>query len=727
VVNVLVVAGMEFGVIKLLNQLDRSRFQPRICCFRSQSERARALLAPDVPVFQIGAPGMPDHELISRLWALLRRERIDIVHVHNWQTMFVGIASARLAGVPVVIHGEHGHDTTAKPWRRVMLKRILSRFADAIVCVSGDLRRELEEEWRVPFHRITYIANGVDVERFRPLEPSAALRAELGLAPDSRVLLNVGGIRAIKDHPTLIRALALLREQVPDVQLLIVGSDYHRQLKAELEVLATELGVRDAVIFAGIRNDVPELLALSDIYVNSSRFEGMSNTILEAQACAVPVVATRVGGTPELIQDGATGRMVPAEDPERMAATFAEVLSDPEGSRRMGAAGRARVIANHSMASMVGGNSRLYSDTWARKKRGGQLTGSQAVRRVVAAALGGTGFLRLSARRDSNTLAILMYHRVLPLESAEQYAFRAMTKPRDIFRAEVAYLARNATLFTLSDAMDRLRAGTLPPRAVVLTFDDAYRDSYEVAWPVLREYGVPATVFVATGSVDGRRRLWWDDVDLWLQEIWCRRPAPGALVKSLPHWVSRRLSDPGASGDPRRISERLVRDLCGVSRDRRRAVLDALRDAAGPAYRENGSEAPLIASWDDLRAMHRAGVEIGSHTVTHSFLDELTQEEASREIDESVERIEEETGERPRSFAFPRGRVLESARPVLDRARIQWSVTTRSGRVAAGDDPHALSRISTGFANLSTGFSESLFELELQGWWARLRATQAPY
>lgn len=368
VVDLLALAGMEYGVIKLVNRLDPERIRSMIVCLRHQTEDARQLLATTIPVFELRKNPGRNWRLIGRLAARFRAEQVDIVHSHNWSALLYSVAAARLARIPLVVHGEHGKDDTTVDRRRLIASRFLARGVSRVCAVSRDLAEGVIRDWRIPRERVTWIPNGVDLEAFERKHALDGLRDEFGLASGSRVVMNTGGFRSIKDHPTLLRAFARIHREDPMARLILVGRGGAADPRAGLDRMASELGIADAVMFAGVRRDVPRLLEICDVYVNSSRFEGLSNTILEAMAAGKPVVATAVGGNPELVQNGVTGFLVPPGEKDLLADRVADLLRDPSLRSRMGAAGRARVEAQHSMAGMVRAYSELYEELWAQHR-----------------------------------------------------------------------------------------------------------------------------------------------------------------------------------------------------------------------------------------------------------------------------------------------------------------------------------------------------------------------
>ena len=294
--------------------------------------------------------------MVTRLAALFRRTRPHVVHSHNWPTYVYTAMAARLARTRGWIHGEHGYEDERSIDHRLGTKRLLARGAARFTTVSRHLEQVLIERWRVAPERIRRVPNGVDLARFDPGKDSIRVREALGIASGSQVVMSIGRFGAVKDFPTLIRGFARVRSSRPAVRLVLVGAGE----TGALEQVARELGVADSVIFAGPRADVPELLGFCDLYINSSRFEGMSNTILEAMAMGRPVIATAVGGNTELVREGETGFLVPPADPVRLGETMERLLSEPELARRMGERGRSIIEGEHALRGMVEAYEGLY-------------------------------------------------------------------------------------------------------------------------------------------------------------------------------------------------------------------------------------------------------------------------------------------------------------------------------------------------------------------------------
>jgi sugar transferase (PEP-CTERM/EpsH1 system associated) len=706
VIDTLQLAGMEYGVVKVVNRLPAA-IEPSICCLRYQSEETKRVLNPQIPVICLNKPTAHNYGLILTLALLFRRERVDIMHSHNWLTYFYAVLAARLAGVPVVIHGEHGHDELATSKRRLWIKRLLALLVTRFHVVSRNLAEELREEWRIAPERIVTIPNGVDLSRFDPKLDGHSVRRELGLGPEHEILINVGGLRPIKDHATLIRAFAIAHRARPAARLVIVGSDYRGIMRDQLADLARSLGVCDAIVFAGIRQDVAELLAASNVYVNSSTYEGMSNTILEAMAMMKPVIATRVGGNVDLVRDGVTGYLTPAGDPEAMAEPMIRLLSDPSHRAALGRAGLEQVEREHRMGVMVGSYAELYQETHDRRWLKRRAPARERAKRLLAAGLVAFGVPLLRRTLSANGLAILTYHRILPLAQARSYAFQSMVLPRDEFEQQIAHLARHYNILSLPDAVARLREGTLPPKAVAVSFDDGYRDNFEYAWPILSKFQVPATFFLVTDVLDGRQVLWWDEIAVAIGLL-ASKEAP---LDALPEWVREALGDDWRER-PKRAAGRVVWAMNHVPRAGRIIAFAAIREVAGTSSEDR---ARLMLSWDEAREMLRGGATFGSHTCSHAFLDELADEEAFREIAGSTSRLREMLDPSIRWIAYPRRPALSGGAALLRKAGIEAAVSADIGINGPGVDPLALRRIDSGYCRLHSGFDADILDAELSG------------
>jgi sugar transferase (PEP-CTERM/EpsH1 system associated) len=719
VMNALAVAGMELGVIKLANRQDPRMFRSVLCCLQVAQADALPLVNPGTPVVVLGKQRGIDFTLFAKLVALFRKERPHIVHSHNWATLLYVVVAAKIAGVPLLIHGEHGYEDQASIGRRLGTKRLLARHVTRLTTVSSNIERLLIDLWRVPPERVTYIPNGIDLDRF-PLDlKTDGLRRELGFTSENLIVTSIGRFVPVKDFPLLIRSFASVHRLHPEARLLLVGAGDPTAVRS----LAESLGVGSAVFFPGARGDVPALLSLTDIYVNCSSFEGMSNTILEAMASSKPVVATDVGGNPELVREGETGFLVPSGDEAALANRLTRLLDDAALRATMGADARKVTARDHPIARTVDRYNAMYLECMVRGQLQASQPKGQAVRRAAARALRYSGMTWIRGATERNVLTILAYHRVLPLPESLLYPFQSMVMPRDLFELQIAHLSQHYTMLTLSEAVDRLRTGTLPPRAVSITFDDGYRDNFDHALPILRKYGIPATFFVVTGALEGTNRFLWDEVVSRVRQIDDQKSAKAILGQPAPSWLKEKLGLLEAGEPAERVGERLVRVMNRTTLAERDQAMDVLRRATGDG---DGYVDPPVLSWDEVLEMRRAGMLIGAHTVSHPFLDELGPDAAREEIDQSIQALRQRLDEPISLFSYPRGRYKEDVKPYLREFGIEAAVTTELGRNSPGADLYALRRFDAGYCRIHAARDTVLLDVEIQGWFHPLRAGYIP-
>jgi sugar transferase (PEP-CTERM/EpsH1 system associated) len=356
VVNSLATGGLENGVVNIVNHAGL-RFRHAVICMTIEGA-FRPRVGPTVEVLAIHKKPGRDVRAFIRLVMLLRRLRPAIVHSRNWAT-FDAIPAAWTARVPVVIHGEHGRDISdpaGENRRRNRLRRALSPMVDRYVAVSDDLSHWLTEKVSIPTRKVITIPNGVDSTRFSGIGRSEA-RRRLGILPDHVVVGTVGRLDPVKDQASLVKAFATLRPTRPAALLIIVGDGPCRM---ELTNLVSDLGLGDRVLLLGERQDIPELMATMDVFVLPSIAEGMSNTVLEAMATGLPVVATRIGGNPELIEDGLTGRLVPPLEMAELASAIDGYLDDAHLRALHGKASRHRAVERFDLAVMARAYENLY-------------------------------------------------------------------------------------------------------------------------------------------------------------------------------------------------------------------------------------------------------------------------------------------------------------------------------------------------------------------------------
>ena len=358
------VGGLENGIVNLINRMPEDAFRHQVVALtRCVPAFCARIHRPDVEFVSLCKPPGHGIRLYPRLHRLFRQHRPAIVHTRNLAALEAAVP-ARAAGVPVCVHGEHGWeesdpDGTGRKFR--FLRRLYRPFITHYIALSAQLERYLVDAIGIPAARVSRICNGVDSVRFHPESvPESLPDAPFPLSP--RVVIGtVGRLQAVKDQLTLVRAFArCVAQGLPGSEhlyLLIAGDG---PLRAEIEAELRACGSGHRVWLAGERADVPEVLRSLDFFVLPSISEGISNTVLEAMASALPVVATAVGGNAELVLDGETGLLVPPADPDALACALSTCAADPGLRRRQGRAGRLRVEQAFSLGGMVERYTDLY-------------------------------------------------------------------------------------------------------------------------------------------------------------------------------------------------------------------------------------------------------------------------------------------------------------------------------------------------------------------------------
>jgi sugar transferase (PEP-CTERM/EpsH1 system associated) len=302
-----------------------------------------------ISVCSLGRREGIDARLMKRLYSLLKNNSYDLVHTHNYAPLFYGAPLAKLAGVPARVYTQHGVTMFPCSRKRLTALKILSHFIDRWVTVSHSVRSEIIEYTGLSEVKFVTIVNGIDAGKFKPSIKND-LKHDLGLERFDLIIGTVGRLSPEKDHATLIEAFRLIPNQSGNTCLVIVGDGKQR---SQLESMIEDLGLNTTVFLLGNRTDIPDVLANFDIFVNSSKSEGIPLTILEAMACGLPVVATRVGGNPEIIADEVTGLMVPSQDAQAMKNAIVSILQDPEKMKQMGMEGRRRAEQYFSLEAMT--------------------------------------------------------------------------------------------------------------------------------------------------------------------------------------------------------------------------------------------------------------------------------------------------------------------------------------------------------------------------------------
>jgi sugar transferase (PEP-CTERM/EpsH1 system associated) len=357
--------GAEQCVVALANQLYEHNWRPVVISLGASGALSKRIRDEGIPIVVMNKRQGNDPRMTLALAGVLRRLQVDVVHANNWSTLMESVVGARLAGVRSVVHTQHGlhFETRASqhgPNRRVRLvaQRLIARWLRHIVAVSPEVRQSLLNEWQVPEDKVSIILNGIPLES-QPLGRAErdARRRQLGFGHTDFIVGTMGFFRPVKDFPTLVHAMARVHANAPQARLVFIGDGPGR---ADLETLVRRLGLEQIVRFLGWRTDAAAILPCLDVFSLCSLSEGISLALLEAMAAGVPIVATRVGGNPLVVQDGETGWLVPPRTADITADAILALLRDPSTRCGMGRQGRDRARTHFSVERMARDYERVY-------------------------------------------------------------------------------------------------------------------------------------------------------------------------------------------------------------------------------------------------------------------------------------------------------------------------------------------------------------------------------
>lgn len=368
-VDSLNVGGTETQAVELALRLPVSEYEVTMGCLRAEGPLLEKLRGSAVNVREFHPSGGLDsaaglYELI-KLAGYLRREKFDVVHTHDLWSNLMGVPAARLARVPAIVSSRRdlAHFDWYQGKRRHWLRRI-QNLSGVVLANATPIRDALISEDRFAPEKLRVIHNGVDTEKFQ-----RAPRDRARLFPDvgnEMLVVLVGNMHSdVKGHPWLIAAAPTVVREFPEVRFVFAGDG---ELRPTFAAQVAQLGLESTFKFLGRRSDIPEILASCDLAVLPSRAEGLPNAVLEYMAAGLPTIASRVGGMAELIQDGVTGLLVPAEDANALAGALLQFLRDPEQARQIANNGQRFAVENFSFERLIREIDELYGELLERRR-----------------------------------------------------------------------------------------------------------------------------------------------------------------------------------------------------------------------------------------------------------------------------------------------------------------------------------------------------------------------
>ena len=738
VIPSLCVGGAETDLVRNLPLVDRTRFEIVVCTFLDRSALAGQLTAAGIEVigpfqnvpgwwlslfrsvgryikrlmtewkprsaFGAGLKGLTAslvvllEPVVVCLFAypscvrpiahLLRAGKFDVIHaVLPYSYLFSRWAN-RLAGQGSLIMSRVSQNWYHESDRLI---GFLERYAlhpgvNTAVCNSEVIARELQSEG-IPKSKIRVIYNGIDLLAYSTLIVDRnAARAKLGVGQDHLVFSSVANLFAYKGHADLLQALHKISARLPHSwTLLVAGRDVDGNL-ARLIDLRNRLGLAPHVRLLGERLDVPIIFSASDIHVSASHTEGLPNNVLEAMSCGLPVVATAVGGVPELVIDNVTGLLVPARDVDALGTALLALADDSECRRRMGRAAHERIAACFPIQRSVAAFERLYRDALI-DRPGSHAPSKTPNRNSLLHKVPDRIRLRWPERKPAVRGIVVMVHEVNdgPENHVRELATGLTAQSLDSI---VAFLRRDQwDIVTIEEALVRLKRDDAENRFAVLTFDDGYRDTLTRALPILERHDAPFTVYIPTGAPTRDLYSWW----LGLRQLF-RSNERVDIACMEARFECRNYEDK---------IEGFYRTLAWVRGDyRRTAMLDDTFQRYGISLA--GLNETYFMNESDLRLLARHPLaSVGAHTASHGALSLLSVAEVQHELVANRRYLEGLLDRCVVDLAYPYGHHGTCGRrefALAAEAGFRSAVTTRYGAVTAADrrHAHALPRVAAG-------------------------------
>lgn len=349
------VGGLEKMVLDLAVRVNKGPYSVAVCAFEQEGALTAEFERNNVPALNLSKkPGL-DLALVKNLLAIVKERGIDIVHTHDATPWLYGGILKMIHPQIKLVHTEHSN-VPGNSSKLKILEYLLAKISNVVIADSQAVADFLVKKAKISSKSIKIIYNGIDVDRFA----ASKISIDPGAQPKDREPAKIGitaRLAAVKDHTTLLQAFRRVLNETKEVELWIIGDG---ELAGELKKVSKDLNINEQVKFLGNRDDVPEILKTINIFTLSSKSEGLSLAILEAMAAALPVVATEVGGNPEIVISGTTGLLVPPANPEKLAQSILHLLNDKNLALSMGQQGRARVLDKFNINTMVQEYQQIY-------------------------------------------------------------------------------------------------------------------------------------------------------------------------------------------------------------------------------------------------------------------------------------------------------------------------------------------------------------------------------
>ena len=721
--------GAERHLRLLSQELKKRGYKIIICCLKggvlSEEMRNEVDRVEDLKVSRIY--DYQGFKALLKIVRIIRKEKVQVMLSYHESSDYLGLLVALLTRVPII---SSRRDMGFKlKFRHRCLYRLINRFFDLIVAVSAAVKEMVVKTQWVKPSNVTVIHNAVELLT-NTNDTSGSLKQGSFLKSynDIMKVSSIGNIRPIKGYEYFIDAANLVVKQFPNVHFFIVGKKIHSDpYYLGLCKRVKELNLENVFTFTGElqHSDVFRFLSTTDISVSSSLTEGMSNTLLESMALGKPVVATMVGGTPELVEDGKTGYLVPPATPDLMAEAILKLLSNTQLRTHMGSEGKKHVESLFNVKKMVDRHEDLIKYVYLRKRlkqkqiyrfvlHGFPQYLKKYAKQMIAGLVycSGINFLFVSIKciLRKGKVKIICLHDIS--ESFLKGKHLNISIFPETFSKMLHYLSANYKIVSLEEAVHLLKIGKkLCKDNFALTFDDCYKGWTKWVLPICKQHQLFPTFFVNTYPLDHSKPLLYDSLIFFAEHTWrkvCDLSHLGFKIflldnpKNIKHFIET-IHDSFAM---RTINER-------------EQFLDKLAEYLGVSeyFREVKQN---LLTWDELGRIFKEGAIIGSHTVSHPYMPALDKSESFWEINQSKRSLEENLGCSIKYFAYPYGTRGSYNHTLIEIVKETgfYNAFTLQGFNNRNFRPYLVGRRcinNSMFTGISDKFSKSLLAVEMSG------------
>lgn len=349
--------GTQQEILKFLRAASHEKYTFFVCILLEHDVLNEEVAKLQIEETSLNMRGYWDVRAWWRLSRFAREKQIALMHTYGLKAHIIGRLVGKCLGIPVNISSVHSTDPWRK-WYHVLLERLTSPLTDLYISNSEAGRIATHQRERIPLAKIVTISNGIRVEEYQADEAQTErMRRRLGLRGEDRVLGIVANLRVMKGHKTIVDAFSAIQQHFPTTKCLCIGSDF---LQGEIQRYVREKRLEQVILFPGFQKDIPSLLSLLEIFLLPSLWEGLPTAMMEAMAMKRPVIASAVGGIPELVEHGKTGLLIPPNDPHALAEAVVQLLRDPQRAQRMGQVGYEKIRREFSLHAMAARTEAMY-------------------------------------------------------------------------------------------------------------------------------------------------------------------------------------------------------------------------------------------------------------------------------------------------------------------------------------------------------------------------------